>query len=193
MASASLGDEDGNARSPPEINPDWSCCDHYFHVYRHLLARTHSASLADDLTQETMIQAMRRLDCFQGRGAIENWLLVIANNIFNRYLEQEKRLRRHVEMLSLQMPKSWEDTGAHEQLAEAIEDLRHEIAALPLFLRVPLEITAFQGYDYAEASAILGINRSTLRMRIYHAKQLLAKRLEKHKTLFRSKPNHNSH
>lgn len=169
----------------PGACPDCLYCRFHFRIYRHLTIRTRSPALADDLTQDTILQAMRRIDCFAGRGSLVNWLLAIANNLYNRHLANEKRLRQIVERRNentAALPPQDENDG--EELHEAVRELQRELAALPAYLRAPLELTALRGCDYAEAAETLEIEITTLRMRIHRAKKILAKRLYRYKALF---------
>ena len=64
-------------------------------VYRYLLALSHDAQLAEELTSETFCRAMRALPGFRGACDIRVWLCQIAKNCF--YTEQ-KRMGR-IELL----------------------------------------------------------------------------------------------
>lgn len=57
--------------------------DHYLDtVYRYLYYRTGSHSLAEDLTSETFLRALRRIDTFAWQGRdFGAWLVVIARNL----------------------------------------------------------------------------------------------------------------
>ena len=48
-------------------------------VYRYLLALSHDAQLAEELTSETFCRAMRALPGFRGACDIRVWLCQIAN------------------------------------------------------------------------------------------------------------------
>ena len=66
-------------------------------VYRYLLALSHDAQLAEELTSETFCRAMRALPGFRGACDIRVWLCQIAKNCF--YTEQ-KRMGRIEEQLT---------------------------------------------------------------------------------------------
>lgn len=59
-------------------------------VYRYLLYQTASRDLAEDLTQETFLQAWRHLDTFSGRGSLKAWLLAIARREFLQALRRRR-------------------------------------------------------------------------------------------------------
>ncbi|MGH1553105.1 BN159_2729 family protein [Streptomyces sp. L7] len=66
--------------------------EHYHLVYGFLLVRTRNRHLAEDLTQEVFVRALRRIDVFTWQGtAFAAWLTTIAKNL---YLD-EPRPRLH--------------------------------------------------------------------------------------------------
>ncbi|MFI6403615.1 RNA polymerase sigma factor [Streptomyces sp. NPDC050548] len=57
--------------------------EHYHLVYGFLLIRTRNRHLAEDLTQEVFIRALRRIDVFTWQGtAFAAWLMTIAKNLY---------------------------------------------------------------------------------------------------------------
>src|ERR1700736_3224959 len=56
--------------------------DFYPGVYPYLLYLTGRPEMAEDLTQETFLQAWRRLETFEGRSALKPWLHRIAHREF---------------------------------------------------------------------------------------------------------------
>src|SRR5262245_43726295 len=60
--------------------------EYYPGLYRYLLTLTERPELAEDLTQETFLQAWRHLDQFQGRASLRAWLFCIARREFLRAL-----------------------------------------------------------------------------------------------------------
>ncbi len=49
-------------------------------LYRFALLRVRSASLAEDLVQETLLSAIRKWQSFEGRAAVGTWLTAILRN-----------------------------------------------------------------------------------------------------------------
>ncbi len=54
-------------------------------VYGYLVSMTHSADLAEELTQETFYQALKGLDRFDGSCKVTTWLCAIAQNQWMAY------------------------------------------------------------------------------------------------------------
>src|SRR5688572_25827608 len=63
--------------------------DHYPGIYRYLLYLTGRRETAEDLTQETFLQAWRRLETFDGRGPLRPWLHRIAHREFLQSLRSQ--------------------------------------------------------------------------------------------------------
>ena len=56
--------------------------EHSHMVYRYLLSLTHDADLAEELTQETFYQAIKKLDYFNAESKVSTWLCGIAKNLY---------------------------------------------------------------------------------------------------------------
>lgn len=59
-------------------------------VYAFLMLRCHNSDLAEELTQETFYQAMKSIDRFDGKAAMNTWLCAIAKNVYRKYIEKHK-------------------------------------------------------------------------------------------------------
>ena len=60
-------------------------------VYKYLFCLTHSADLAEELTQETFYQAMKGIDGFRGECKVSVWLCQIGKRLWYKELERRKR------------------------------------------------------------------------------------------------------
>lgn len=61
--------------------------EHSHMVYQYLLSLSHDADLAEELTQETFYQAIKKLDYFNAESKVSTWLCGIAKNLFLSYCE----------------------------------------------------------------------------------------------------------
>src|SRR5690606_2245643 len=67
-------------------------------VYRYLRFHVHSADIAEDLTADTFLKAVRSLDHFDAaKGNARVWLLRIAANTLRDHLRRT-RVRRHISL-----------------------------------------------------------------------------------------------
>src|SRR3989442_1350753 len=64
--------------------------DHYPAIYRYLLYLTGRPEAAEDLTQETFLQAWRRLDTFDEGAPLRPWLHRIAHREFLQSLRKQR-------------------------------------------------------------------------------------------------------
>jgi RNA polymerase sigma-70 factor (ECF subfamily) len=68
---------------------------HVDRVYSYVLFRVRDRSIAEDLTQEVFIQALRSMGAFDWRGALAPWLLRIARNtVIDHWRKQGRRNER---------------------------------------------------------------------------------------------------
>ncbi len=101
----------------------------------------------DDLVQETLFRAFRRLDSWRGDAGLRSWLFSIAGNL----LKDEARKRKGRTVLSLADHDAPSATTADQELDadDAAERIRAGLATLPrlqreVFLR---RVQLGEGYD----------------------------------------------
>ena len=60
-------------------------------VYRFLYSVCHDKQLAEDLTQETFLEAYKSIERFDGSCKISSWLCQIAKHLLYRHYQKTKR------------------------------------------------------------------------------------------------------
>lgn len=141
------------------------------HFLRHLTRG--DASLADDLAQETFVQAWRSLARFHGGSAFSTWLLGIAHN---HWRNAHRRSRSHAPL---------DESGAHEPSVPATtaqSDLQHDLTAaldrLDPDERLALHLGYQQGLSHTEIAELLDWPVGTVKTHLARGKarlrQLLA-------------------
>ncbi len=60
-------------------------------VYGFLLTKTQNPDIAEELTQETFYQAIKRLNTFQENSRVSTWLCGIAKNLWFDFLRKQKK------------------------------------------------------------------------------------------------------
>ena len=133
---------------------------------RHL-ARGDTA-LADDLAQETFVQAYRGLARFRGEASFSTWLLGIAHN---HWRNARRRQRDHVPLDDARVPEATVPATATHS------DLQHDLTAALRQLS-PDEQTALhlfyqQGLSHPEISALLGWPLGTVKTHLNRSKEKL--------------------
>lgn len=144
---------------------------------------------AEDLTQETMVKAMRAIDTYQDDTDMRAWLLTILR-------------RTHIDRMRVQQPRPSELTldeaalvetvddgqlaGEHDTQWDEPEDLlnRFEDEAvieamrlLPEDIRWTLLLIDVEQMEQADAAQVLGVAVGTIKSRAYRGRAMLRDRL----------------
>lgn len=147
-------------------------------VYYFLFSRCHDASLAEELMQETFLQAYQSLERFDGSCKISVWLCQIAKHLYYQYLQKSGReLPTEDEALSRQIPKSKDTEERVLKRCELIDVLK-EIQKLPSQMREVIYLRISGDLTFREIGEILGKSENWARVTFYRAKEQL---LTKHK------------
>jgi len=141
--------------------------DHLDSVYRFLRYLTSSTIEAEDLCQETFIEADRSLRRFRGESSVRTWLHRIA---YRRYLRWLARQRPTAE-LNYDYPDRAEDTDFQVDLDRALAGLTQE-------QRVVFVLAEIELLDLAEVAETLGVPLGTVKSRLSRAKVALRTSLE---------------
>lgn len=126
------------------------------------------AALADDLAQDTFIQAHRSMARFRGGSSFTTWLLGIAHNHFRN--SRRSRLRAAEE------PQA-DAAAAAEGSPTRISDLRHDLDSALLRLssdeQIAVHLFYRQGLSHPEMSAVLGWPLGTVKTHLARGKDKL--------------------
>lgn len=151
--------------------------EHSVSVYRFLHAKTGSAELAEELTQETFFQAVKSIDRFDGSGKITTFLFGIAKNVWlNEYRRRKKAPVPLPDTETVTVPSAESDVlskmGREEilKIIHRVPDPGREV----LYLRL------LGSLSFAEIGSILGQTENWSRVTYYRAKQQLIKEIENH-------------
>jgi RNA polymerase sigma-70 factor, ECF subfamily len=133
---------------------------------------------AEDIAQETFVQAARSLATFRGEASFKNWLYSIAaNRSHDRHRQRARRARLGEQLATLAATEdgaldseSAASSGAHAAVREAL-------AALSPDQRVAIALVYYEGLNHAEAARVLGCAESTVSWRLFRAKHQLKKAL----------------
>ncbi len=128
---------------------------------------------AEDLMQESFIEAFEKLHTFRGEGSVGGWLKRIVVNKSINYLRQKKALTS-LEDAEVELPAQDVDTEEYsENMFCRLEEVKHGMACLPINYRIILSLHLLEGYDHNEISEILNISYQNARTKFVRAKQKL--------------------
>jgi RNA polymerase sigma-70 factor (ECF subfamily) len=137
---------------------------------------------AEDVAQETFVSAYKALPEFQIDSKFSTWLYRIAVNKCTDLLRTRRpgivSIDASDEDGSTRFEPADDETPhcALEQ-GELAWELERAIGGLPQLYRESFVLRHVEGLGYDEMSAILGVHRDTLKMRVYKARNLLCQSL----------------
>jgi RNA polymerase sigma factor (sigma-70 family) len=146
--------------------------DHAASVYRYAFAVLGNHSDAEDVTQQTFLNAYRAMARGTKPRKAENWLLTIVHNEVRRHFRSTQGRAFEVE-LDEQVPQQ-----AHERSEPSVADVLRALQHLPPAQRSALVMREFEGRPYAEIAEILGVTQSALETLLFRARRGLAEHLE---------------
>jgi len=138
-------------------------------------------SLADDLTQEACLRAIRGYARFQRESTFRTWLFRIVINTSRDLFTTGRRSRRatHAEKMLFDPPaREQEGPPQLAMQAELEKAITQAMAELPEPLRVALALTSLHGLTPQEVAEIESCATNTIYWRIHEARKLLRERLK---------------
>lgn len=129
---------------------------------------------AEDITQESLIEAMNSLDRFDGRCLFATWLHGILRHRYLKSLRADRRRPTPIDEGALLWVSGDESDPARGfDSAEESAVLRQEVAALADTHREVIELRFFAEASLAEIAAALDIPVGTVKSRLHHALEKL--------------------
>ncbi|MBF0156199.1 MAG: RNA polymerase sigma factor [Magnetococcales bacterium] len=154
---------------------------HHTRTLRFLLRRLPIPDEAEDLAQETFIEAYRTLHAFRGGSRFSTWLLGIALNISRNHCNRARHLRHpslpEEALVAIPDPSP----GPHERVrcGDRLQVLQAALdRLLTEELREALVLVSMEGMNYEDAARVAGIPVGTMKTRVFRARRLLRDGLE---------------
>lgn len=140
--------------------------------------------IAQDLVQESMLQAYLSLKDLQNDESFRSWLYGIVLNICKSYLRDEKRRSRFTEALDDDQPEGlWNSSGATKDPQEvAMERELHSLVLsaideLPPSYHEAARLHYYESLTLHEIAAITGASPGAIKVRLHRARNHLRKKL----------------
>ncbi len=148
---------------------------HRDRVYRFVLLKVQDRTVAEDLAQDTFVEAYRSLARFDGRSRFSTWLCGIALNITRNYGNRapERKYRFDPATVMDGMASSALSPLEETLRAEQMAMLRRALGALTADLREPLLMVTLEELSYEEVGRLLGIPAGTVKSRVFRARREL--------------------
>lgn len=144
-------------------------------LFQYLLYKTFNPSLSEDLLQESFLQLHRSRRTYLPGKPVLPWALAIARNVY--LMEGRSRRRREKFETNEQefLPEA-AATKEFDRMAER-ETLRRAFSELSTEQREILLMHHALGLSFAEIAGVLGILRTTAKLRAHRAIKVLRKAL----------------
>lgn len=136
---------------------------------------------AEDLAQESFIAAFQALSTFRADSKFSTWLYRIAVNRCKDWLRSKRSGRGCQEVdvnedldLQVREERTPETLLSQQQVADELERAIQRLS--PLY-REAFILKHVEGLSYEEMEQILGVNKDTLKMRVYKGRVQLCREL----------------
>jgi RNA polymerase sigma-70 factor (ECF subfamily) len=153
---------------------------HYKTVYGYLIKLTYDQTLAEDLTQETMIKAMVNIKSFKFKSQFSSWLLAIATNLYKNYIKKNKRIVLQEDMSFLDQIEVSPSIEGQVLVNDQFKKVMSVLKTFKDQQRIPFILKHYYGYSYDEIAIILKIPIGTVRSRIHNTIKKLQKSLKEY-------------
>ena len=141
-------------------------------MYNTSLRIVNNSADAEDVLQESFLDAFRSLHDFHYRSTFGAWLKKIVINKSINILR--KRRNDFVDMESTELQAVTDEEPENEaDMHYKVEEVKRMITRLPDGYRTVLSLYLLEGYDHEEISQILNISHNTVRTQYVRAKQKL--------------------
>lgn len=130
---------------------------------------------AEDLVHDSLIKMREKKLIFPSLDDAKFWLIRVVKNASLNYAKRKTREKRAYER-ALREDTRKSESGETELLkAETIEKTKAALEKLPENLRVVLILREYAELNYKEIGRVLGISEGNVKVRIFRAREQLAK------------------
>jgi RNA polymerase sigma-70 factor (ECF subfamily) len=153
-------------------------------LYRIAVSLCRDRDEAEDLVQDTLLQAHRKWHQFEGRSDPGTWLYTIAARLCRRRHRRRAGEPATLEPLDALLPRPdapivdlsvLTDPARELDRAEIRRAVSAAVAGLPETFRIPLVLVDIAELSIAEVAAILGLKEATVKTRVHRARLKLRK------------------
>ena len=151
---------------------------YYKAMYNTSLRIIRNRADAEDIMQESFLDAFRKIDSFNEDASFGAWLKKI---VINRSIDALKRSKTYNEINENEVETISQvfDEDPVEILSWKVETIRKAINMLPDRFSVILSLYLLEGYDHEEISQILDMKHGAVRTKYSRARQKLLEEIRK--------------
>jgi len=146
------------------------------HLRRYARALLRDSEEADDLVQDCIERALARLNQWRDRDSPRQWLFTIMHNL---YVDEVRKRQRRTTGPELTVIDGDQHATEPRQLTHLeTRDVLAALHALPDARRAALVLVGVEGFNYRDASAVLGVPVGTLMSRLARGREQLRAMLD---------------
>lgn len=155
--------------------------DHFDGLFRHLRYLTGDAQTAEELVQDTFVQALSCIARFDGRSRFSTWLHGIGLNVARHHWRaQRNTAKAHAKLTIVHAIVDGGSNGTPDRTLVARQRVRalyDALDGLPEHLREAFILRELEGLSPVEAAEQLGITSNNLAVRASRARMRIRKHL----------------
>ena len=144
-------------------------------LYRYLLRLVRDPAAADDLFQQTWLNAVREIGRYDSRRSFDTWLFAIAHNAAIDLLR--RRAGERLDESESPLPANAPDGLALAMSAERSAIVAAEMASLPALYREALALRFEEGMKLEQMAEITGAPLSTIKSRVQRGLECLRRQI----------------
>ncbi|MEC7564128.1 MAG: sigma-70 family RNA polymerase sigma factor [Planctomycetota bacterium] len=140
-------------------------------LLRAMLPVTDTTEEAQDVVQDTFVQAYRNLDTFRGDSSFFTWIYRIAFNLANARKRRKRPIA--VDTTKLSLPSADPSAEKRFEEVEFRSELRKAISQLSTDHQQVIILRELDELEYEEIAIRLGLSVGTVRSRLHRARAQL--------------------
>ena len=147
-------------------------------VFRYTYRMVNDRSLAEEVTNDVMLEVWKGAHKFEGRSKASTWVLGIARHLALNAIRGKRLITVDLDTTPEIADSRQTDAVARDRDTVG-QKLRDALARLSADHREVVELTFFHGYSYQEVAEVTGCPENTVKTRMFHAKKQLCAALKR--------------
>ena len=151
---------------------------YYKAMYNTAVRIVKDSAEAEDVMQESFLNAFTKLYTFKGDVTFGAWLKrIVINNSIYHYRKQQKKQEVNLDDIMYKVEDTDEIASDHVSTTQKAQKVLETMKRLKDNYRISLTLHLIEGYDYEEISQIMDISYANCRTTISRAKESLRKKM----------------
>lgn len=146
---------------------------YYKAMYNTSLYIVNDSFLAEDIMQESFLDAFNKIETFQWKSSFGAWLKRI---VINKSLDALRKKHEFVP-ISEELTEMPDEIIVDDDIDIKVEEIKVAMKLISENNRVILALHLFDGYDHQEIAQILGLSYNNVRVRYMRAKNNLIEKI----------------